>query len=163
MKALIAAALICTPIAASAADGGLYLGAGLGQGRIQDNSRSFDSKETAYKGFVGYRLGALPIIDLAAEVGYTDFGHRVEHKLRGATAALPLGPLDLIGKAGAVRWSYEASAGGASSSRSGTNALVGAGIGFRIWKLGVRAEYEYYDIKSVDRAEMLSVSAILQF
>jgi hypothetical protein len=176
MKAmLLALTLAAMPIAASAADGGIYLGAGVGRGRIQDGAVGFDSKGTAYKGFLGYRFGGLPLIDVAAEAGYTDFGHpaqtttsaNVEYKLHGATAAglliLPLGPIDLFGKAGAIRLSSERTVGVTTTSKTSTNGLFGAGIGFRLWKLGVRAEYEYFDVKGVDRTEMVSVSAVFQF
>jgi hypothetical protein len=175
--------LFAAPILAAAADGGVYLGAGVGRGRIQDETVdpasattvTFDSKDTAYKGFVGYRFGGLPLIDVALELGYTDFGNpaqtslgqRLEYKLRGGTAAglliFPIGPIDLIGKAGAVRWSAEKNIGGTASSRTGTNAFGGVGVGMRVWRLGLRAEYEYFDVKYVKRAEMVSVSAIFQF
>jgi outer membrane immunogenic protein len=177
MKAttLLALALAALPVLAGAADGGIYLGAGAGRGRIQNESVGFDSKGTAYKGFVGYRFGGLPLIDVALEAGYTDFGHpahttplgSVEYKLRGATAAglliLPLGPIDLFGKAGAIRLSSEKTIGGTTTSKTSTNGLYGAGIGFRLWKLGMRAEYEYFDVKGVERAAMASVSAVFQF
>ena len=180
---LLAAALLAIPVLASAADGGLYIGGGVGQGRIKDETAdpagggtiTFDSKDTAYKGFAGYRFGALPIFDVAAEVGYVDFGNPaqtalgrdVDYKLRGATAAalliFPLGPIDLIGKAGAIRWSSDKNIGGTDTSKTGTAGFVGAGIGLRVWRLGLRAEYEYYDIKNLKGAEMVSVSAIFQF
>ena len=177
MKAhsLLAAALCALPLLAGAADGGIYLGAGAGRGHIEDNPRSFDSTDTAYKGFVGYRFGGLPLIDLAAEIGYVNFGHPAqavagqtfEYQLRGGTAAglviIPVGPIDLIGKVGAIRWTLERNAGSTPSSHTSTSAFGGAGIGFRLWKLGLRAEYEYFDIKGVDRASLLSVSALFQF
>jgi hypothetical protein len=176
IAAALAAALCAVPLFASGADGGIYIGAGAGRGHIEENAVGFDSNGTAYKGFIGYRLGALPIVDLAVELGYTDFGHpaqdtslgqRVEYKLRGASAAglliLPIGPIDLFAKAGGVRWSSERTINGTASNRNGTTALVGAGIGLRVWRIGLRAEYEYFDVKNIDRADMLSVSAIFQF
>lgn len=174
--ALLAAALCAVPLLASAADGGIYIGAGAGSGHIEQNDIGFDAKGSAYKGFLGYRFGGLPLIDVAVEVGYTDFGHpaettssgqRVEYSLSGATAAgliiVPIGPIDLFGKVGGVRWSSDRTINGTLTNRSGTTALVGAGVGLRVWRLGVRVEYEYFDVKNIDRADMLSVSAIFQF
>ena len=175
-RSLLAAVLCAVPLLASGADSGIYLGAGIGRGRIEDNKLAFDSKDTAYKGFAGYRFGGLPLFDVAVELGYTNFGHpaqttslgqNVEYKLRGATAAglliVPFGPIDLFGKAGGVRLSSEKIIDGTATSKSGSNALFGAGVGLRLGKLGLRAEYEYFDVKGVDRTEMLSVSAIFQF
>lgn len=181
--AVVALALLAAPLVAGAADSGIYIGAGVGQGHIRDQTAdpagggtiSFDAKEHAYKGFVGYRFGALPIFDVALEAGYTKFGNAaqtslgqdINYKLHGATGAalliFPLGPIDLIGKAGAIRWSVDKSIGGTDTSKTGTAGFVGAGVGMRVWKLGLRAEYEYFDVKNIHGAEMVSVSAILQF
>jgi len=76
---------------------------------------------------------------------------------------LPLGPIDLYGKGGAINWSADTTIGGSTTSRSGTDAFYGAGIGFYIWKLGFRAEYERFQIKDVDRVDLFSVSALFQF
>jgi outer membrane immunogenic protein len=145
---------------------GLYLGAGLGQSTIKDSG--FDASDTAYKAFVGYRFTIIPIIDLAVEGGYTDFGKpsqsNVQFKLHGYDAAglliFPLGPIDLYGKVGMLSWNASASG---SASTSGTDPFYGVGVGFSIWKIGIRAEYERYQIKDVDRVEMVSLSALFRF
>ena len=66
----------------------------------------------------------LPIVDLAVEGGYVDFGkpsqdvggQRAELKLHGAYAAglliFPLGPIDLYGKGGVIEAKTESSVGG---------------------------------------------------
>ena len=156
---------------------GLYLGAGLGQASIKETAggTTFDASDAAYKAFVGYRFGLIPIIDLAVEGGYTDFGkpsqtiggQNVQIKLHGYDAAalliFPLGPIDLYGKAGMLSWSADASGAGTTSSTTGTDPFYGAGVGFYIWKIGIRAEYERYQIKDVDQVQMYSVSALFQF
>jgi hypothetical protein len=182
MKRWIAAVLLAGASVPAWA-GGIYIGAGLGKGTIRDEPADpsgtstfrFDSKDTSYKAFLGYRFSWLPIFDLAAEAAYTDFGNpaqttlgqNVEYKLHGGSVAglliLPLGPIDLFGKAGAMEWKSEKNIGGTVSSKSGTNAVYGAGIGVKVWKIGLRAEYERFDVKAVDRAEMVSVSAVFQF
>jgi outer membrane immunogenic protein len=156
---------------------GLYLGAGLGQSSVKDSSSAgtLDSTDAAYKAFVGYRFNLIPIIDLAVEGGYTDFGkpsqtisgQNVQFKLHGADAAalliFPLGPFDFYGKAGILSWSADASAGGTTSSTTGTDPFYGVGAAFYFWKIGIRAEYEQYKIKDVDRVQMYSLSALFQF
>jgi hypothetical protein len=162
------AAVLLSGLCISRADaaGGLYLGAGLGQSTIQDNSVSLDASDTAYKAFVGYRFNLIPIIDLAVEGGYTDFGKptqsNVSFKLHGYDAAglliFPIGPIDLYGKVGMLSWT--ASGGGTSS---GTDPFYGVGAGFNIWKIGIRAEYERYQIQNTDSVQLYSLSALFMF
>lgn len=174
-RVVLMAGLLCA-FQVQAADG-LYLGAGVGQSTVRDDtsSGSFDSTATGYKAFAGYRFNKIPIVDLAAEAGYVDFGkpsqtlgtQNADFKLHGGYLAglliFPLGPLDLYGKGGALSWKLESNVGGTTGSRSGTDAFYGAGVGFYLWKIGIRAEYERYQIKEVDRVQMLSVSALFQF
>lgn len=156
---------------------GLYLGAGLGQSTIKENTPAgtLDASDTAYKAFVGYRFNIIPIIDLAVEGGYTDFGkpsqtlnnQNVELKLHGYNAAglliFPLGPFDLYGKVGMLSWSADANVAGTTSSRTGSDPFYGLGAAFYFWKIGVRAEAEQYKIKDTDRVLLYSVSALFQF
>jgi len=167
---------VVSALPARAADG-IYLGAGVGESTVRDDtsSGSFDSTATGYKAFVGYRFNKIPIVDLAAEGGYVDFGkpsqtlgsQNADFKLHGGYLAglliFPLGPIDLYGKGGALSWKLESSVGGTTNSRSGTDPFYGAGVGFYLWKIGIRAEYERYQIKDVDRVQMISVSALFQF
>jgi OOP family OmpA-OmpF porin len=155
---------------------GLYIGAGIGKAGIKDNinTETFDSDDAAYKAFVGWRF-KVPIVDLAIEGAYTDFGkpsqtlgsQRVETRLHGPSLAglaiLPLGPIDLYGKAGAISWSADTTTGGSTTSRSGTDAFYGVGVGLNIRKIGLRAEYERFQVKDVDRVDLFSLSALFQF
>jgi len=173
----LAAVLLGLSIPYAHAASGFYLGAGLGQSTVRDDTGSgeFDASDVAFKAFVGYRFNLIPIIDLAAEGGYTDFGkpsqsvggQNVLFKLHGLNAAglliFPLGPVDLYGKVGVLSWSLEASGFGTTSSTTGTDPFYGVGVGFRFGGVGIRGEYEQYQIKDVDRVRMLSVSAVFQF
>jgi len=164
-------------IAQSHAASGLYLGGGVGRATVRENTSagSFDADHAAWKGFVGYRFNMIPIIDLAAEAAYVDFGkpsqtvgsQRVETKLHGPSLAglliFPLGPFDLYGKGGVISWKAETTVAGMSASRSGTDGFYGVGAGFYIWKIGIRAEYERYQIKETDRVQLFSVNALFQF
>jgi len=179
-KALIAlAAVLLTSLSIPCAHaaGGFYLGAGLGHTRITDDTGSgqFDSGALAFKAFAGYRFNIIPIIDLAAEVGYTDFGkpsqtvngQAVVFKLHGVNAAglviFPLGPIDLYGKVGMLSWSLDSNPSGNTTSTSGTDPFYGVGVGFKIRSVGFRGEFEQYQIKDVDRVQMFSLSLVYQF
>ena len=163
---------------------GPYLGAGLGIATVKDNldtGGSFDSEDGSYKVFAGWRFDLVPVIDLAVEAAYTDFGRpsqvvtasatatsqNVEFKLHGPSVAglliLPLGPFDVYGKGGAIQWKAERNVAGSITTKSGSDAFYGAGVGFYFWKLAVRAEYERYQIKAVDRVQMFSINALFQF
>ena len=91
-----------------AADG-LYLGAAIGQAGIKDNinTETFDSNDAAYKAFIGWRF-KVPVVNLAVEGAYTDFGkpsqtlggQSVETKLHGPSGRIAspatLGPCSLV-------------------------------------------------------------------
>jgi len=174
LTALILGCLTMSPV--NAADG-LYLGAGIGVATVKDSidTETLDANDAAFKGFVGYRTNVLPIVDLAIEGAYTDFGRpsqtlagqNVQFKLTGASVAglliLPLGPVDLYAKGGAMSWRSERSNGASTSSQSGSDPFYGAGIGVYLWKVGIRAEYERFQIKDVDRLQMVSLSVLFQF
>jgi opacity protein-like surface antigen len=160
-----------------AADG-LYLGAGIGVASFRDDLGSgvtFDEDDAAYKAIIGWRFDFVPVIDLAIEAAYTDFGkpsqtvaaQQSEVNLRGPSIAglaiLPLGPVDLYAKLGVLDWKLERTIAGTKQTSSGNDAFYGAGIGFYIWKLAFRAEYERFQIQDVDRVEMVSVHALFQF
>ena len=180
LAALAGALFVCS---ARAADGGFYLGGGIGEGTIRVDpanpngagNLNFDSDATSYKLFAGYRFAPLPLLNFALEAGYIDFGRpsqtslgqRIEYKLQGADAAalaiLPVGPVDLYGKLGALYWNADRNVGGSTSSKTGSNAFYGVGLGLRLGGLGLRAEYERFEAWDLDRLEMYSLSALFQF
>jgi len=172
---MVIAALLTLFVARLHAEG-LYLGAAIGKAGIKDHisTETFDSDDAAYKAFVGWRF-KVPVVNFAIEGAYTDFGkpsqtlgtQKVETRLHGPSLAglaiLPLGPIDFYGKAGVLSWSADTTIGGATTGKSGTDAFYGAGIGLNLGPLGLRAEYERFQIKDVDRVDLLSVSALFQF
>jgi OOP family OmpA-OmpF porin len=165
----IAAALgfasLLLALPAQAADSGFYLGAGAGQAQVKD--QNFSESSTPYRGFAGYRVGIIPLIDLAGEIGYTDLGKAEGSagsvKAHGADASalliFPITIFDLYGRLGVMQVSLDKSLNGTSASSSGTAGVYGLGAGVRLGPIGVRAEVNRIDIKdlhSVD-VEMLSV------
>jgi outer membrane immunogenic protein len=179
----LAAWLFLAAAHANAADG-FYIGAGAGAATFRENFDvgKVESGDVAYKGFVGWRFGRIPIIDLAVEAAYTDFGQpsqrtapgtsafaqNADIKLRGPSLAglliLPVGPIDLYGKGGVIDWKAEQTVGGSSINRSGTDSFYGVGIGVLIGgRFGIRAEYERFEVKDLDRVDMATVSVHWQF
>jgi hypothetical protein len=162
---------------ADAADRGFYVGAGYGEAAVedQDSGVRFDAINRSYRAFLGYRLRAARFLDLAAEGTYIDFGagsqtvqgRTWQYHLRGGELAglviVPLGLLDLYAKAGAVSWSSTRSIDGANLDRSGTNTLYGAGIGINVGQLGVRADWNRYDLSGFERVETHTLSFVLRF
>src|SRR5690348_6059766 len=73
---LAAAALLIGTSLSAQATGGLYLGGGVGAASVREDTSagSFDVDHAGYKAFIGYRFDLIPLIDLAVEAAYTDFG-----------------------------------------------------------------------------------------
>jgi hypothetical protein len=162
-----------------AVDNGIYLGAGIGQGGVQFEDRiegenfDFDASDTAYKLIAGWRF-----LDwLAVEANYVDLG-TADDRIDGVDIAadvsgfslaalgfLPIGPVDVFAKLGAVNWDAELSAPGTglSSSDDGTDLMYGAGVQFRVWSLSFRGEYEMFDVADADTVDMISLGVTWTF
>ena len=167
----IIAALALTSLPAVAADNGLYLGASVGQSGIEIDDFDYDADSTGYKLIAGWRF-----IDwLAVEANYLDFGSgddnvsgdRIETEADGISLAavgfLPIGPVDLFARVGAVDWSADISSPGfGSDSDDGTDLTYGVGAQFRVWSLSIRAEYEMFDIEDAD-VDMISLGITWTF
>jgi len=165
---------------AQAADSGFYLGAGVGQSQWTDQpsqtaGQQVSENSTSYRGFAGYRFGIIPLLDLAAEIGYMDLskaegtvgGTNVQYKAQGADASLlvilPITLFDMYARLGAMSVKLDKTFNGTTSSSTGTSGMYGLGVGFRLWKIGVRAEYDRIDVKDLKSLDVAMVSAYFQF
>jgi hypothetical protein len=178
---LIAAALALTlGLAAGtthAADNGIYLGGSVGQSGVEFDESfegenfSFDASSTGFKAIAGWRF-----LDwLAVEGNYVDLGSgddtvagtKIESDIDGlsvsAVGFLPVGPVDLFARVGAINWDAEISALGESFSDDGTDLTYGIGAQFRVWSLSIRAEYEQFDIDAADTVDLISVGVTWTF
>jgi hypothetical protein len=174
----VAGALLfaATPVA-FAADNGIYLGGSVGQSGVEIDESfegenfSFDTDSTAFKVIAGWRF-----LDwLAVEGNYVDLGSgddtvadtKIESDIDGlsvsAVGFLPVGPVDLFARVGAINWDAEVSALGESFSDDGTDLTYGVGAQFRVWSLSIRAEYEMFDIDAADTVDMLSLGVTWTF
>jgi opacity protein-like surface antigen len=162
-------------------EGGLYLGAGIGQFNVEIDDvvdvpstvESFDGDDTAYKVFAGWRFN--PYIGI--ELDYVDLGGpddevedvRVEAEINGIApyliGTLPLGPIELFGKVGYYFYDVELNAENIGSVDDSNEDLVyGAGIGLTLFgHLHARLEYEIIDISEVDDANALWLSGAWRF
>ena len=161
--------LLGVPMAAVAgADSGVYIGIGAGNATVKDSG--FEESDSAYKLFGGYNFGVVPLVDLAVEASYVDFGKPsnststvdVSGLNAFGLAGLSFGPFGIFAKAGILSWNSDATIGGASGSDSGTDTGYGIGARFAIGSFAVRAEYELYDIDNAD-LDMVSVSGVFTF
>lgn len=167
----LVAALALTSAPAIAADNGIYLGGSIGQSSLQVDDFSYDADANGYKLIAGWRF-----LDwLAVEGNYIDFGSgddsvngtKIESEADGvslsAVGFLPVGPVDLFARVGAVDWSADLSSPGfGSASDDGTDLTYGVGAQFRVWSLSIRAEYEIFDIEDVD-VDMISLGVTWTF
>jgi len=165
-KLLVALLTMCA-ISTMAAAGPLYVGGAYGNTHLKANNNnfSFDASDPGWKGFVGYRF----LKFLGVEAGYTDLGSPTDSsvtiKAKGwdyyGIGALPLGPIDLFVKVGAISWKTDVS--GGNGHDNGTDAAYGAGVLFHLSHIGIRAQYEKFQVQNTDNLYMISVGAEWRF
>ena len=172
---LLMSTLLSAPVLAGT-DTGFYIGAGGGQASIGDidignTSFSFNGDDAAYKVFVGINFGLIPLLDLAVEGGYVNFGRPSDNGLKidadgfdlFGLVGTNLGPIGIFGKAGAIKWETQASSSLASSSDDGTDPAYGVGVRFQLGSFQIRGEYERFEISAADNVSLLSASAAYTF
>jgi hypothetical protein len=155
-------------LAVAGADSGFYIGAGVGDASVKDSG--FDESDSAYKIFGGYNFGVIPLVDLAVEASYADFGSpsvggtsvEVSGLDAFGLAGLSFGPFGIFAKAGVISWDADVT-GATTSSKSGTDSAYGIGARFAIGSFAVRAEYEYFDLESDLEVGMASISGVFTF
>jgi len=172
----VAGALLFAAAPAFAADNGIYLGASVGQAGVsidtfEGENFDFDADSTAFKAIAGWRF-----LDwLAVEGNYIDLGSgddtidgvKFESDVSGvslsAVGFLPVGPVDLFARIGAVNWDADFSVPGESFSDDGTDLTYGVGAQFRVWSLSIRAEYEQFDVDAADTVDLISLGVTWTF
>jgi opacity protein-like surface antigen len=182
----LSAILLLLPFGiANAADSGFYIGGSIGQATLElpaDPNFNFDENDTSWKLLAGYNFD-LGTFDIGVEAGYVNLGKpaigdstaSVQFETVGfnafGLAGIELGPVDLYAKAGFIYWDVEARIGGSgvptpfqfSDTETGTDFGYGIGASWNVGKLGIRAEYEGYDIADTDTVYMLSLGLVYRF
>jgi hypothetical protein len=168
---------------ATAADTGLYVGAGYVRAQVNDvfgyTGYGFKIDDNAWKAIVGFRLAP----PFAVEANYVNLGHQSQGLLGGNNSSghadarafdifgvglLPLGPVDIYGKAGGARWTLSGNLQGPNSTlfaldRNGTSFVWGAGIQAHWGPLGARLEYEHFQMPYTDGARLYTAAVTFTF
>ncbi len=168
--------------AATAADTGLYIGAGYVRAQVNNvfgtTGYGFKIDDNAWKAILGFR----PIPFFAVEANYVDLGHQSRRLLGGApyshadarafdlfgVGLLPLGPVDLFAKAGGARWKLSGDLQGPNNSlfaldRNGTSFAWGAGLQAHWGPIGGRLEYEHFQMPDTDGARLYTAAITFTF
>jgi hypothetical protein len=168
---------------ATAADTGLYVGAGYVRAQVNDvfgyTGYGFKIDDNAWKAIVGFRLAP----PFAVEANYVNLGHQSQGLLGGNNSSghadarafdifgvglLPLGPVDIYGKAGGARWTLSGNLQGPNSTlfaldRNGTSFVWGAGIQAHWGPIGARLEYEHFQMPYTDGARLYTAAVTFTF
>jgi len=157
----------------------VYVGAAVGEAGVAykdelgDTKFDFDANDAGYKVMLGWR----PLNWLALEGNYVDLGSvddkvggtKVETKVDGwsvsALGMIPLGNFDLYARVGGIDWNADVNAPniGIKSSDSGWDLGYGVGAQWRFDRLGLRAEYERYDVSNWDKVDLISLGVTFSF
>ena len=123
MPVLLSGFLFLAPAAAFAgAESGLYIGGGLGDSSVKGTN--INESDSSYKLFGGFNFGVIPLIDLAVEASYVDFGTPADVTGLNAfgLAGLSFGTFGVFVKAGVIDW--DANADSVTDSASGVRARL---------------------------------------
>ena len=164
--------LISTTSAQVFSESGLYFGGAAGNSTIGFQRPSTDVNVDVEESDFGYKIfGGMKFTLLAAEAGYVDFGtiknSDVTAEVSGYTAygilSMGLGPVEVFGKYGGFIWKSQFSDAEEIIETDGYDTSFGIGAAANFADLGVRVEYEYFDIAEYDKISMLSVGAVIWF
>ena len=165
----LVAALIAGPAAAQGADpSGIYLGGSVGYSQYKDTCKNLfipcDDDDTAWRFFAGYQFNR----NWAAEFGVADFGeargsgpipaggdasfktHSYGADLTGIGTAYLTQRLSVFGRLGVymgrtTRDIEYTNFPKENDAKTNSGITYGAGLGYNLWRFGVRAEWQRYD------------------
>jgi hypothetical protein len=111
------------------------------------------------------------VVKAAVEVGYRDMGNPsaagAELEIRGweygLLAGIGVGPVEVFGRFGQMRYDFRTSGVPSPTDADGTANVLGVGLSFVLFGVGMRAEYEDVDIDELSEARMASLSVLFQF
>lgn len=162
---------------------GLYIGAGIGNASVEATDSNpvggaeldFDESDAGFKVFAGYNFGLLPMLNLAVEGGYVDFGapdgriagQNLRYEVNGfdafGLAGANLGPVMIFAKGGLIAWDSDSVVGSRAGDDSGTDPAYGLGAQVQLFSIGVRAEYERYEVSDLKSLDLISASVTYTF
>jgi hypothetical protein len=179
MPRLLAALVLALAAGVAQADNGLlYVGAGITRDSLKDiTAINGDLDSTDWKVMAGFR----PISLFAIEADYIDLGSQtitnaeanthLQYKAFAGYAVgfvpIPVPWLDVFGKVGLARWTSSGSSTSLPSSSffslsdNGTQFAWGVGGQVHVGNFGGRLEYENFNIRSTNGANIISLSVFL--
>lgn len=180
---LAASLLLATQSVMAGEDSGFYIGGSLGRSslniddidEIDTDDFEIDDDDNAYKIMLGFNLGIIPLIDLAVEAAYRDFGAFEGRSVLGDTeseadsldvfglVALTFGPVAVFGKVGFVDWNVDTAIEDRNIDQSGSDPAYGVGARFQLGSFAIRGEYEEFEIADSSDLSMLSVGLTYTF
>lgn len=183
LSSLVMASAVALPSAvfSSAAlageESGIYIGGSVGNSAIDasinDVNTKFDEDATGYKVLIGYNFGLIPLIDLAVEADYRDFGsfksggNNIKSDVTSVDvyglAGVNLGLIGLFAKVGYADTDVDTVVGNGKFTRSESSNTYGVGAKFQLGSIAVRAEYEKFDVDDIDDLSMWSLGATYTF
>ena len=166
------ASLLLAP--AAYADSGWFIGGAYGDLDFEDDlGTNFDQDSAPYKIMAGY-IFDMPVVDIAIEAAYNDFGTQEGDVLQVpsvvdatglsafVTGGLDFGLFGVFAKAGLVSWDADLDVGGLTGSEDGTDPAYGVGMRLTFSSIEARLEYELFDFDDVD-VDMVSLGVIWRF
>lgn len=184
LPALLAASLLLTANSVFAGeDSGFYIGGNIGRSSlnvediddIDTADFDIDDDDNAYKVLLGFNLGIIPLLDLAVEAAYRDFGEFEGRSSLGAAkaeaeavdvfgvVALTFGPVAVFGKVGFVDWNVDTVVEDRNIDQSGSDPAYGVGARLQLGSFAIRGEYEEFEIADSSDLSMLSVGLTYTF
>jgi Outer membrane protein beta-barrel domain len=190
LRHLVLVALGASAAAAHADNGLLYLGAGISRDSLRNITANHDLDSTSWKAMAGFRPISLfaveaDYIDLGTqkingfgntESTRTRFRYKAVAGYAVGFAPIPVPFLDVFGKVGLARWtasggttftSYDPELGTplgssfSSLSDKGTQFAWGIGAQMHVGNIGGRLEYENFNIRNTNGANVISLSVFL--
>jgi opacity protein-like surface antigen len=156
-----------------------YVGAGITQAQIDNffgTGDDFDLNNTAWKVYAGIR----PISPFAIEADYMDLGSSTRRFINGGSAhagahafsafavgflPLPVPYMDFFAKAGAARWDLSGHTNPSffAIDDHGTGFAWGGGAQAHFGPLGLRLEYEQFNVHDTDDVRTVSFDVSFHF
>ena len=173
---VLALAIVC--FAVSHASAGVYFGASGGKSRYETTISGFQFRgdATAWKLYAGFTMFKF----FGLEAVYADFGStddtvngvRLDSEATAweafAVGTIPLGPVQIFGKAGMARWNADGTVSDgvltADASSDGTDPAWGVGIAWKFAPLlSVRGEFERINASGDTKIDMATIGLGVQF
>jgi hypothetical protein len=139
---------------AAAADNGFYIGAGITTSEFDVGNASDSLDDNSFKVIAGFR----PLNWLALEANYIDLGSESDGFSSLDAQAFTVSGLfiaefaviDLYARLGMANWKLDAEFNNLDASEDGWEPTYGVGIGAHFGSIGVRAEYESFQVSDFD-------------